>query len=420
MNFIYNTTLRLIELILTLIARLSATFPNGGKFRKFAEGQLKLIENIETEIHNTTNHLPTLWIHASSLGEYGVARPIIKQLRQQGKYRIIITFFSSTGYEALKWHHPDADHVFYLPLDTRRNVHRFLDIVQPQKAIFIISEYWVNYLSELKRRNIPTYLISAVITSNAPFFKWYGGIYRKSLKTFTHFMVLNKQSEANLRSLGFSNITVTGDPLFDNAIAVAATPWSNSIIKNFARQGDLFIAGSISDKKDMELISTLANNHRDTHFIIVPHEISEEVLNEIKFNLDGYALCYSECNESTDFSDTQALIIDYLGDLAYLYRYGKWAYVGGGFTPYLHSIIEATVYGLPVAFGPLIHRKVTPNELIELNIGSVIRSSRELEGWFATLKKNQTGLETIRKTAQEYTRQNSGATSHIVQLLLQV
>lgn len=137
----------------------------------------------------------------------------------------------------------------------------------------------------------------------------------------------------------------------------------------------------------MELISTLANNHRDTHFIIVPHEISEEVLNEIKFNLDGYALCYSECNESTDFSDTQALIIDYLGDLAYLYRYGKWAYVGGGFTPYLHSIIEATVYGLPVAFGPLIHRKVTPNELIELNIGSVIRSSRELEGWFATLKK---------------------------------
>lgn len=416
MNFIYNTILILVESALTSIAHLSIIFPKKGKFRKFTEGQQKLIENIQKELSGT-GKLPALWIHASSLGEYGVARPIIKQLKQQGKYRIIITFFSPTGYEALRWHHPDADHVFYLPLDTRKNAHRFLDIVQPQKVIFIISEYWINYLSELKKRNIPTYLISAVINRNAPFFKWYGGIYRKSLETFSHFMVLNGQSEANLKSLGYSNISITGDPLFDNAITVATTPWNNPVIDKFARQGDLFIAGSISDRKDMSLVSTLANKHKDTRFIIVPHEISEEILNEIKFNLDGYALCYSECDENTDFSDTQTLIIDYLGDLAYLYRYGKWAYVGGGFTPYLHSIIEATVYGVPVAFGPLIHRKVTPNELIELNIGSIVHSEKELDTWFTKLKANQPELDRIKKAAQAYTRRNSGATSHIIRLL---
>lgn len=416
MNFIYNTILILVESALTSIAHLSIIFPKKGKFRKFTEGQQKLIENIQKELSGT-GKLPVLWIHASSLGEYGVARPIIKQLKQQGKYRIIITFFSPTGYEALRWHHPDADHVFYLPLDTRKNAHRFLDIVQPQKVIFIISEYWINYLSELKKRNIPTYLISAVINRNAPFFKWYGGIYRKSLETFSHFMVLNGQSEANLKSLGYSNISITGDPLFDNAITVATTPWNNPVIDKFARQGDLFIAGSISDRKDMSLVSTLANKHKDTRFIIVPHEISEEILNEIKFNLDGYALCYSECDENTDFSDTQTLIIDYLGDLAYLYRYGKWAYVGGGFTPYLHSIIEATVYGVPVAFGPLIHRKVTPNELIELNIGSIVHSEKELDTWFTKLKANQPELDRIKKAAQAYTRRNSGATSHIIRLL---
>ena len=416
MSSIYNAILTLAGLILTLIARIQVMVPGNGKFRKFAAGQQGLIETIQKETGDTGN-LPALWIHASSLGEYGVARPIIRQLKKEGKYRIILTFFSPTGYEALRWHHPDADHVFYLPLDTRRNARRFLDAVQPRKAIFIISEYWLNYLSELKRRNIPTYLISAVISRNAPFFKWYGGIYRKSLEAFTHFMVLNEQSKANLRALGFENISITGDPLFDNAIAVSTTPWHNPVIERFARQGDLFIAGSISDRKDMALVSSLANNHRDVHFIIVPHEISEEILNEIKFCLDGYALCYSECDENTDFSDTQALIIDYLGDLAYLYRYGKWAYVGGGFTPYLHSIIEATVYGLPVAFGPLIHRKATPNELIELHIGSIVRSGKDLDEWFVKLHANGAELARIKKTAQAYTDRNSGATSHIIRLL---
>lgn len=376
------------------------------------------MKKIHTEIYSCDdNPSPVIWLHASSLGEYGVARPIIKLLKQKGACRIVVTFFSPTGYEALRVHPPEIDHIFYLPWDTPGNARSFIECIQPQKVIFIISEYWVNYLNELRIRKIPTFLISAVISREAPFFKWYGGLFRPSLQAFTHFLVLNRQSGENLLSLGYRNFSVTGDPLFDNAIGVASTPYHNPVVEKFVCRKDVFIAGSVSDRKDLQLVCSLANHHRDVRFIIVPHEISEENLNEIKFNLDGYALCYSECNADTDFSDTQTLIIDYLGALAFLYRYGKWAYVGGGFTPYLHSIIEATVYGLPVAFGPMIHRKVTPNELIQLGIGRVVHSEKELMKWFEELRNAPQQLEQIRSTALDYSRKNSGATSNIIKIL---
>ena len=418
MNRLYNIILINGKILLSIIARLSFLLAPESKLKKFAKGQQGLVKLIQNEMTcHKDSEVPVIWLHASSLGEYGVARPIIKRLRQQGKYRIVVTFFSPTGYEALNIHHPEIDHIFYLPLDTARNARTFIETVHPQKAIFIISEYWVNYLNELKARNIPTFLISAVISRNAPFFKWYGRLFRPSLQAFTHFLVLNRQSGENLQSLGYKNFSVTGDPLFDNAIAVASTPYQNPIVEKFACGKEVFIAGSVSDRKDMQLVCHLANRHRDVRFIIVPHEISEEILNDIKFNLEGYALCHSECDGNTDFSDTQTLIIDYLGALAFLYRYGKWAYVGGGFTPYLHSIIEATVYGLPVAFGPMIQRKVTPNELIELGIGRVVRSEKELDNWFESLKDAPRRLEQIKNTAQDYSRANSGATSNIIQIL---
>lgn len=418
MNRLYNIILINGKILLGIIARLSFLLSTESKLKKFAKGQQRLIKQIQAEMScHRENPAPVIWLHASSLGEYGVARPIIKQLKQRSTYRIVVTFFSPTGYEALHAHHPEIDHIFYLPLDTPKNARTFIDTIHPQKTIFIISEYWVNYLNELKMRNIPTFLISAVISRNAPFFKWYGGLFRPSLKTFTHFLVLNRQSGENLQSLGYKNFSVIGDPLFDNAIAIASTPYQNPIVEKFACHKDVFIAGSVSDRKDLQLICHLANRHRDVRFIIVPHEISEEVLNDIKFNLDGYALCYSECNADTDFSDTQTLIIDYLGALAFLYRYGKWAYVGGGFTPYLHSIIEATVYGLPVAFGPMIQRKVTPNELIELGIGRVVHSEKELEKWFEALRNEPRQLEQIKNTALDYSWKNSGATSNIIQML---
>ncbi len=387
------------------------------KTRSFIIGQQGLLQQIENDMQQD-KVVPTYWFHAASLGEYAVARPIITALKQKQNCRVVMTFFSPTGYEALKEVHPGIDYLYYLPLDTPTNVRRFINAVQPNKVVFIISEYWCNYLFELQKRDIPTYLISGMIRKNTIFFKWYGVLYRKALTAFTHFMVLDKTSQQHLNALGFSNVTVTGDPLFDNAIAIAQKEWNNPIIERFVQQGDTFIAGSISDEKDLTFVSSLANRHRDIHFIFVPHEISHECLLRIKYKLRGYALCYSECDENTDFSQTQVLIIDFLGALAYIYRYAQWAYIGGGFTPYLHSVIEATVYGLPDPFGPKIYRKVTPQQMIELGIGQTVKKPSELFQWFEKLRHNTSALQNIQSIAKNYVENNAGATEKIVDKII--
>lgn len=359
-----------------------------------------------------------IWFHAASLGEYAIARPLIKQLKATHPQAVVVvTFFSSTGYEALKHHHPDVDALFYLPLDAPKQVRRFLDAVQPEKAVFIVSEFWLNYLTELKQRSIPTFLLSAIIRPNAIFFRWYGSAFRRALSVFTHITVLNAASAHCLDHLGYTRYSLVGDPLFDNAIAVAQTPYQNPLVERFAAGRSLFIVGSLHDRTDLELVASLANRHPEVPFLIVPHEVTARSVNEIKSQLQGTAICYTACTETTSFDGVQTLIVDTLGALSYLYRYGSWAYVGGGFTPYLHSIIEATVYGLPVAFGPRIERKVTPQELADRGIGTVVHSADELAQWFASLQSQPERLASIRQTAQAYTQENQGATQEILHLI---
>lgn len=413
---IYSGVMR----ILNGTIRIACKYINHKKPSKaglFIIGQQGLLNRIEADMRQKRVG-PTYWFHAASLGEYAVARPIISALKQKQACTVVVTFFSSTGYEALKEYHPGVDYLYYLPLDTPKNAKAFLEAVHPDKAVFMISEYWCNYLFELKKRDIPTYLISAMIRKDAVFFKWYGKLYRKALAAYTHFMVLDETSRQHLHALGFGQVTVTGDPLFDNAIVIAGKEWTNPIVERFCGEEDIFIAGSISDEKDLSLVSSLANHHRDTRFIFVPHEITTEGLRRIKYKLRGYALCYSECDEKTDFSDTQVLIIDFLGALAYLYRYARWAYIGGGFTPYLHSVIEATVYGVPVSFGPQIHRKVTPLQLMELGIGQMVKTQSDLNSWFESLRNDTSGMQNIRSVAAEYVKGNAGATEKIVNRII--
>ncbi len=419
MNTLYNVILLFVKGILNIIYHLPFLFSREGKFGKFVAGQHSILKQIEEQmVVGAEDKREVVWLHAASLGEYGVLRPIIKQLKKDNKYRIVVTFFSSTGYEALKNVHPNIDNVFYLPLDTKGNVRHFLDIVNPRRAVFIISEYWVNYLNELGKRGIPTFLVSAVIRRKAPFFKWYGGIYRRAIKTFTHFFVLDEESASNLESLGLKNYSVTGNPLFDSVITISGTPYSNNIVERFSKEKEIFMAGSVSDANDVELVCSLANRHTDTGFIIVPHEIRESDINAIREKLDVRAMCYSQCDENTDFSGVNVLIVDYLGELAYMYRYAKWAYVGGGFTPYLHNLIEAVVYGVPVSFGPQIHRKITPNEIIKLELGSIVRTPQELDDWFCGVKNNNGYLVQVKDVAQRYMEKNKGAALKIVDKLI--
>lgn len=392
--------------------------PIGTKIQLFIKGQRQWRKDLASKLP-PANGRATYWFHAASLGEFAVIRPVINRLAATLDVRVVLTFFSSTGCEALK-NRADivkADYIGYLPLDTPGNVRYFLDTIQPQRAIFAISEYWINYLHELRNRRIPTYLISALITSHAPFFKWWGKPYRDILECYTHIAVLTEQSRKLLMRLGYNNATVTGDPLLDNACVAAATQWHDEVIERFAAGKPLFIAGSISDEKDLALCVDVARTHPGIKCLFVPHEITSHDITPMESALPGLTARRSECTPQTDFSDKQVLIIDRIGELAYLYRYGTCAYIGGGFTPKLHSIIEATVYGLPTSFGPEIHRKATAQELIRLGIGSIVETPAQINNWIDRLLDNPEMRECIRKEALDYTRHNSGATEKITELI---
>lgn len=413
MNIIYNAAVNSVNSILRFYSGFLGK-RSRRKFSRFVKGQQGLMAGIEREMAGADRSRPTVWFHASSLGEYGVARPLIDAVRRKGDCNVVLTFFSPSGYEALRDRHPGIDHLFYLPLDTASNARRFIEIVKPDRAVFMISEFWPNYLQQLKFNSVPTYLVSAIIRDNSQFFRWYGKTFRKALSAFSKIYVLNNASKFNLRMLGYENVTVCGDALFDNAALVASTPWHDETIKRFASGGRVFVAGSISDSKDLELVSALVARHPDIRFILVPHETDAETVRKVADSTDPDALRYTQCTPQTDITGSRVLIIDCIGKLAYLYRYGTWAYVGGGFTPLLHSVIEATVYGLPVAFGPCIERKVTPQQISDLGLGRVVTTPDELDQWLTSLKDSPDKLEEIKKRAAAYVDENCGATEKIV------
>lgn len=414
MKFIYDVAVKAVNGVLKLY---SAMPGNGArrKFSRFVKGRRNLISKIAEEMEADGRSLPVVWFHAASLGEFGIARPLIARLKESGECNVVMTFFSPSGYEPVSRNHPTIDHLFYLPLDTPANAAAFLDAVKPSAAVFMVSEYWPNILMELQRRAIPTYLVSAIIRDDSPFFKWYGSVFRKALPAYSRFFVLDEHSKENLAKLGYENVSLSRDPLFDNAELVANTPWSDPLVERFKNGRKLFIAGSISDERDLKLVSSLANSHPDTRFLFVPHDVSPETVARIKASLKGECKAYSECDETTALSSTQVMVIDFVGALAYLYRYADWAYVGGGFTPLLHSVIEPVVYGIPVSFGPRIHRKVTPRQLIDLGIGAMVTSPEELDAWFRTLCNDDERLARIREKAASYVGKYADATSSILE-----
>lgn len=411
---IYDIGMRIGRRAVLTTARI-ARGAKPSKFVRFTRGQQSVLAEVSKVAEILDPNRPTVWIHASSLGEFGIARPIIRLLKTECDCNIVVTFFSPTGYEALSPCLPEGvDAVLYLPFDTKPNIRKFLDSLRPACAVFMVSEFWPNCLHELQRRAIPTYLVSAVIRPDSPFFKWYGSLFRKSIRCFTRIFTLNEDSRSRLEKLGLKNVTVNGDPLFDNVSLVAATRWSDEIIGHFANGHKVFIAGSLHDDEDLELVTNLVNRHPDTRFLIVPHEISPAIIRHLEEKIVGKTVCYSQCTPSTDFTDTQVLVIDFVGALAYIYRYATWAYVGGGFTRLLHSVIEPAVYGLPVAFGPNVNRKPVTQEMIELGIGTVTSTPEALDGWFSNLKDKPEKLREIAGKAAVYVNRNIGAAARVV------
>lgn len=393
---------------------------SAAKFMKFGRGQRHISETVEQAASRLDRTRPTVWVHCSSLGEYGIARPVIAAVRSRLDCNVVLTFFSPTGYDALRRRQDEADALLYLPFDTAENVTHFLDAVQPSCAVFMVSEYWHNYLHALHERHIPTLLVSAIVRADGPFYKWYGSLYRESIRCFSHIFALDRGSARRLQELGVENVSLNGDPLFDNAVIVARTPWSEPVLERFACGRRVFVAGSIHPDRDLSMICALANACRDVPFIIVPHEITSSILDKIDKGIKGEVKRLSQCDTDTDFTHTRALVVDSVGSLAYLYRLGTWAYVGGGFTKrLLHSVIEPVVYGLPVAFGPNTARKVTPLELEKLGIGRRVTCAADLARWFVPLAKHPERLAEIASKAAAYVESNTGATTRVADAIIE-
>ena len=293
-----------------------------------------------------------VWFHAASLGEFEQGRPLIERFRREHpEYKILLTFFSPSGYEVRK-NYEGADVICYLPFDTPGNVMSFFRLVRPEMAFFIKYEFWWNFLRACKHYNIPVYSISSIFRANKVFFKWYGKGYSAVLRLVDHFFVQDEESARLLSTLHITdNVTIVGDTRFDRVLDIQAQSRELPLVETFGKDAkSIFVAGS-SWPQDEELIIPYFNNHPQMKLILAPHVIDEAHLRHIESKLKRPFVRYTEANEAT-VAQADCLIINCFGLLSSIYRYGNLAYVGGGFGAGIHNVPEAAVYGIPVLFGP--------------------------------------------------------------------
>lgn len=360
--------------------------------------------------------VPYFWFHVSSLGEFEQGRPIIERLREtHPEYRIVLTFFSPSGYEAAK-KYQSADVICYLPFDTRRNVARFLDLVKPQKAFFIKYEFWPNFLRGLKCRNIPVYSVSSIFRENQVFFKTIDWGYRKTLRCFKHLFVQNRSSKELLAGIGVENVTVIGDTRFDRVVKIAADAKQLALVEAFAQGHKVFVAGS-SWGPDEDIFLRYFNEHRDGwKLIIASHEVTEARLADIQNRFKGTCVRYTQASMD-DVKSADCLLIDCFGLLSSIYRYGKVAYVGGGFGIGVHNLLEAAVYSMPVFFGPNNKKFQEAAMLKECGGGIEITDYASFEQMMDSFAVDAAVLKKAGDAAGKYVASNSGATQKLLKAL---
>ena len=357
-----------------------------------------------------------VWIHAASLGEFEQGRPVIEKIReQQPEYKILVTFYSPSGYEIRK-NYAGADYIFYLPIDTPGNAKKFLDVAHPEIAIIVKYEFWLNLLSELKRRGVRTYLISAIFRRNSIFFRSYGSIRRQALDSFEQMFVQNEESKELLHEIGFDNVVVAGDTRFDRVAEIARNVKKVPIVERFKGDSPLFVAGSTWGP-DEEILQTLINDNPQIKFVVAPHEMENSRIERIIAQTKGGAVRYTLCNEESDFSKIQVLILDTIGILSSVYGYATWSYIGGGFGVGIHNTLEAATFGLPIAFGPNYQKFKEARDMVALGAATKVESAEDLSAWFAPLRDDKSALQRAGSAAKSYTQRNQGATSLIMKIV---
>lgn len=403
MVFLYNLSIRgyfLLVLLASLFNR---------KAKLWIGGRKNFWTKLKSQIDPSSR---IVWFHCSSLGEFEQGRPLIEAFKQKmPEVKILLTFFSPSGYEVRK-NYSGADYVYYLPLDTRFNARQFIAMVKPFMAIFIKYEFWYHFLNELKKNEIPTYLVSANFRPDQVFFKPYGGWYRKFLGCFTYFFVQNLKSKELLEGLGFTNVMVTGDTRFDRVARIAAESKEVPLIREFVGNRKVFVAGS-TWPKDEEIILPLTQTFSDIKFVIVPHEVDESHIESIIQKSPVQTVRFTKASPS-DVLNAQVMIVDTIGLLASIYRYGYVAYVGGGFGVGIHNTLEAAAYGVPVIFGPNYQKFQEAKDLVAQKAGFSIKSIQELEDLLKILLNDENAYASSANEAKKIVNSGLGATQKIV------
>jgi 3-deoxy-D-manno-octulosonic-acid transferase len=380
------------------------------KARLWVNGRKSILQEIQEKLKD--NQEKIVWIHCASLGEFEQGRPIIEKLKVKvSKFKVLLTFFSPSGYEVQK-NYTGADYIFYLPIDTASNAKAFYDIVNPTLVVFVKYEFWFHYVTTAKQRNIPLILVSGIFRESQPFFKWYGGLHKTMLQCFAHFFLQDDQSASLLKSIGIhNNVTISGDSRFDRVIEITSAQKSFAAIEQFIGNSKVIVAGSTWTEDDEEL-DHYANTHKEIKFIIAPHEIDEDRLGECLM-LYKHSVLYSKIDKAN--TDCNVVIIDNIGMLSKLYRYATICYVGGGFGgDGVHNVLEAAAHYKPVVFGPNYEKYIEAVGLIEADGAFTVENTLELEEILNDLFTDEAYYNTTCRNAGNFVSSKAGATAKII------
>ena len=383
------------------------------KVRKMWRGEREAIKVLKQKVDPSAQYV---WFHAASLGEFEQGRPLMEQLRRDHpEYKILLTFFSPSGYEVRK-NYEGADIICYLPLDTIRNARRFLRTVRPVMAFFIKYEFWYNYLHILRHRGVPVYSVSSIFRTNQVFFKWYGREYAHVLKCFTHFFVQNEISKYLLSTIGITKVTVVGDTRYDRVLQIRDAAKQLPIVDAFVGDSKkVFVAGS-SWPADGEILIPYFNLHKGWKIIMAPHVVSEEHLHQILSQLDRRAVRYTQTTPE-EAAQANCLIIDCYGLLSSIYRHGHVAYVGGGFGTGIHNVLEAAVWDVPVVFGPKNKKFHEAQELMLAQGGFEVKDYAGFSQLMSRFENDETFLRKAGSLAGQLVKSRAGATQRILRKL---
>jgi 3-deoxy-D-manno-octulosonic-acid transferase len=404
MAFLYHMAIA----VYTVLIRMASPFSAKAKaWVKGRRGWKKELENAFAAGDKV------LWFHAASLGEFEQGRPVMEAVRREyPSYKILLTFFSPSGYLQKK-NYPGADKVMYLPPDSRRNADCFVSMLRPQLAVFIKYEFWFNYLVALERNNVPLVFISALFREKQHFFQWYGGWFRKRLRKAEHIYLQDTASEELLHRWGIMNTTVSGDTRFDRVADILKIKYEDPAIENFCHGSRVLIAGS-TWPPDEELLATIPGNFPGLKVIIAPHEVREDRIEQLRSVMDMPVLCYTKDNPA-GWHEKQVLLIDTIGLLSSIYRYADIAYIGGAFSGGLHNIQEPAVNGIPVIFGPGYQKFREAVDLAGRGGAFPVKNAAELRQVLNRMLADEKTYRHACQTNRNYMLESTGATQKIME-----